>query len=284
MTVRIIIIGVLSLVLGGCVALDNPFAEKTIFSRDACGFNFNQTIELERVRFTPSDYWAGLSSCQLVRISRDTHRDGWRVTVMGVFGYLDVVGTIGVAHFGIGTDVHRIGQPVKGPEEWLAWKKAGWKKRQETERYVKRDITRVRRRNLDCWRIASESYERRPGSSANDKQIHFGVGYTCWENGNDRYHPIGFSAGVAYRDGKPLYDINIEQELLKPVLDSLVLKELSDEAYAKRLADHKKWVEDDCRWHVKNAYKVGLSDVSEYGRKRLRECGYDPETLKPIEQ
>ena len=284
MTSRIIAIGIVSLIHVGCGVVNNPFKPDTVRIHDACDFDFEQTVELERVRFTPSAYWSVLTPCDLVKISRDTHRDSWRVSVMGVFSYGDVVGVSGIAHFGIGTDIHLIGKPVDSPEEWLASRKVEWNEIPESHDHVERVISRVRHGALDCWRIASKSYKRTEEKKRTDEQTHAGVGYTCWESGNNRYHPIGFSAGINYQDGEPIYDIDIDQLLLRPVLESIELKDLSAEAYEQRLKDHERWVEEDCKWRVKNAYKMGLPNISDYGRNKLRECGYNPNTLERIDQ
>jgi len=284
MITRVITISLVCLINVGCGVVNNPFKPDTVRIHDACDFDFEQTVELERVRFTPSAYWSVLTPCDLVKISRDTHRDSWRVSVMGVFSYGDVVGVSGIAHFGIGTDIHLIGKPVDSPEEWLASRKSEWNEIPESHDYVERVISRVRHGALDCWRIASKSYKRTEEKKRTDEQTHAGVGYTCWESGNNRYHPIGFSAGINYQDGEPIYDIDIDQLLLRPVLESIELKDLSSAAYEKRLTETRQRERARCNRLVKGAWESGTRNIDDHYKQLIRECGYDPSTLKRIAQ
>lgn len=281
---RIIAIGIVSLIHVGCGVVNNPFKPDTVLMYDACGFDFEQTVELERVRFTPSGYWSNLAPCQSVLVSHDTNRDGWRVSVMGGFNYSEVIGVTEVAHFGIGSDIHLIGKPLVTPEEWLASRQIEWSKRQESHDYVERDITRIRHGSLDCWRIASNSYKRNAEVEVTDEKTHSGVGYACWEIDNDRYHHIGFSAGFYYKNGKPLYDIDIDEVLVRPVLESIELKEISAAAYEKRLAETRQRERDRCNRLVKGAWESGTRNIDDHYKRLIRECGYDPNTLKRLDQ
>ena len=279
----ILITGVLAVLTSACVALNNPFRNETVFVQDACGFDFHQPVELQRLRFQPPTFWSRLSPCEAVRISLNTYRDGWSVGAKSAYREGTVVALSEVAGFGIGSNAHFIGNPfhTKTPQEWLAWRRAGWEERAKYDRPSKRKVTRVHRRALDCWRIETQSFLEKPGTRDDYEQSHFGISYTCWVPGNKKYPPIGMSAGVAYHQGEPVYDVDVDKVLLLPVLKTVEVKQLSAEDYAERVAAYRERFEARCKRHVARAWRTGIPNLDDDDRKSLRDCGYDPSTLRP---
>ena len=132
-------------------------------------------------------------------------------------------------------------------------------------------VTRVHHRALDCWRIETQSFLEKPGTRDDYEPSYFSIGYTCWQPGNDKYPQISMSAGVAYHQGKPVYDIDVDKVLLAPVLETLEIKELSAEAYAERVAAYEKRFRDNCKGRLRRAREQGTRNLGEGARG-----GYGP--------
>jgi hypothetical protein len=207
----------------------------------------------------------------------DIERDVWALQAGYAFGYNGIVAHASAAHFSAGTFVHLIGREQPRPDAWLPEARERWKQGDKGHR-VDRQIERVRHGGLDCWRVVSQSYNRDTGVEA---QSYGGVSYTCWPDGDDAYPPISLSAGVRYLDERPLYDIDIDRDLLLPVLESLEIRELSPEAYAARKQAYEKAERKRCEGRLRYA-RYGADELDERDRELLRECGYDPDTLRPL--
>lgn len=191
------------------------------------------------------------------------------------FRYNGIVVHDRAAAFGIGSDIHLIGQEHLTPEAWLPKARKRWEKGDHGGR-VGRQVERVRYGYLDCWRVVSQSYDHETGVLA---KSYGGVVYTCWPDGGEAYPPIELSAGMRYVDERPLYDVDIDRDLLLPVLKSLEIRELSPEAYAARKWAYLERQNEHCKGIARMIRVDG--EMNEYQRERLEECGYDLETLRP---
>lgn len=283
MTKRALAFIALILVLGGC-SIGNPFKEKTVFSRPACEVDLTRPVELQRLTFRVPRFWAKTLPCHGGRVMWDTYRDDWSIGARLVYREGQVVVVSSAAGLLVGSDIHTLGRPIPTPEEWLAHKREQWAKSATAKGDLpRRDVTRVRHGQFDCWRIGGAAFLPVPGDPQRVQQSGAGLGYTCWVVGDERYPPFDVGMGLGYWDGKPLYDIDIDKDVLLPILDTLEVRELSEEAYAKRIADYQRRQEDYCRTHVKYAARIGTANIDAATRQHLRDCGYHPDTLKRVE-
>ncbi|MBD3619432.1 MAG: hypothetical protein HUJ28_08160 [Chromatiales bacterium] len=290
---RLVILQLAMIVLSvatGCTGLSNSFRDDVVFIQDACGFDFDQRIELERLSFKLPSFWSRLSPCQAMQISRNTHRDDWGVNARMIYGEGKVIVLDKAAGFGISSNIHLIGKELVRPDEWLIERQEYWQMdlHDENSRPKERNLTRIRYGQLDCWRIETMSYMEKIDQDGHFRgqyqQSYLSIGYECWDMRDEEYPSIGFSAGVAYQGGKPLYDIDIDQVLVKPVLESIELKDLSSAAYEKRLAETRQRERERCNRLVKGAWESGTRNIDDHYKRLIRECGYDPNTLERIDQ
>jgi hypothetical protein len=264
--------------LTGCGVVSNPLVKDTFVTRDACEVNLSERVDLERIAFRVPEFWAQLKPCNGLEVMHDIERDVWALQASYAFRYNGIVAQTSAAHFSAGTFVHLIGREQPRPETWLPEARERWKQGDKGHR-VDRQIERVRHGGLDCWRVVSQSYNRDTGVEA---QSYGGVSYACWPDGDDAYPPISLSAGVRYVDERPLYDIDIDRDLLVPVLESLEVRELSPEAYAARKQAYLERQGERCK---RIARRVRLDgDMNAYQYEQLLECGYDLDTLRPAAQ
>ena len=55
---------------------------------------------------------------------------------------------------------------------------------------------------------------------------------------------------IRYWDGKPVYDLDIDKDLIDPVFATLEVKDIKPEVYAERMANHEEKVIKDCKWRL----------------------------------
>jgi hypothetical protein len=279
----------LALLLGGCATGGGAlFAPSPVHHHNACDHDFAQRQDLERLSFTLPPFWARLQPCEAVQLWWDTRQDSLTLDARSetVEGGVLVLGR--AAGLGISANLDDIGHPQRTPEEWLAWKQssfAPWGGPQgKSGNRIEREVTRIELREgeLDCWFSRVDSYGPKPGTRGQQEtQVYLGMSYHCWVAGQPQYPPIGVGGGMAYFDERPLYDIDIDRDLLLPVLQSLEIRELSPDAYAARKQAYLERQGERCK---RIARRVRLDgDMNDYQREQLLECGYDLDTLKRIE-
>jgi hypothetical protein len=265
--------------LGGCGVVSKPFKADNVATFSACEVDLRQPIALERITFRVPEFWSRLTPCERLQVGTNTKRDAWMIEAPYEFGYDGIVVQDRAAAFGIGSAIHLIGKERLTPETWLPEARERWKQGDKGHR-VDRQIERVRHGDLDCWRVVRQSYNSDSGVEA---QSYGGMSYACWPDGDDAYPPIQLSASMRYVDERPLYDIDIDRDLLLPVLESLEIRELSPEAYAARKQAYAERELERCKDAWRYARRIGAENIGEGARENLRGCGYDPDTLKRIE-
>ncbi len=60
---------------------------------------------------------------------------------------------------------------------------------------------------------------------------------------------------IRYWNGKPVYDLDIDKDLIDPVFATLEVKDIKPEVYAERMAIHEEKVIKDCKWRLKDVKK-----------------------------
>jgi len=270
-----VVLPLLTVLLAGCGVVSNPFRADTVALDNACDVDLTRPFELERISFHIPAFWSLLRPCEQVWIIHDNYRDKFSVEPQFFERHGSIVTQSKAAGFGISSSIHLIGKSRLTPETWLSNARERWVQSDNGHR-VERQVDRVRIGNLDCWRVASKRYHNDVGI---EDLSYSGVSYTCWPDGDNDYPPISLSAGMRYVDERPLYDVDIDSELLLPVLKSLEIRELSPDAYAARKQAYLERQSERCKGIARMIRVDG--EMNEYQRERLEECGYDLETLEP---
>ena len=263
----------LSTLLASCVMIDSPFKKETVTIDTSCNINFSVPVETERARFNPPWIWSRLKPCEAIRVSRNTNTDEWGISAMLNYTYSDVLVYDTAMGFGVVGQLDWIGNTFNTLEEW---------KRSEDEkwlRYMKnrgnsetRSVVFESRNGLECWRIEMASF-------IEGKKHEISVGYDCWMLGKIHYPPLSIGGWIRYWDGKPVYDLDIDKDLIDPVFATMEVKDIKPEVYAERMAIHEEKVKQECKRRIKRVKKNPGQAVSAHSIERLEFCGYDTSKL-----
>jgi hypothetical protein len=266
--------------IGGVLDLQTHRLRKNIELKTICDMDPGRPIELQRIIFTLPEFWGDFSPCHGVRVMHDIKRGGWSIDAMSteIEGNVVISGNSALG-FSVETGLHLIGGIYKNPQQWMSDRAKEWEKSAERKNVypVERNVARIQRKGLDCWRIETKSFLDQ------NKQSNFGIGYTCWAPGNTRYPQISLATGMSYRDGKPVYpEISLDKDIMDPIFNTLEIKELSEEDYAQRVLDHEKRFRENCKRTIKVAQDdIRRGDVfNEFMINNLQQCGYDTSLLR----
>ena len=269
-----LIMSVLSGILASCVMVDNPFKKKTVTIETSCNIDFSLSVETERARFNPPEIWSRLKPCEAIRVTRDTSSDEWGISARLNYIYADVLVYDTAMGFGVVGQLNWIGNTPNTLE--------GWKQREadKWQRYMKnrgnsetRSVKFESRNGLDCWRIEMASFVQ-------GKKHAISVGYDCWVPGKTHYPPLSIGGWIRYWEGKPVYDLDIDKDLIDPVFATLEVKDIKPEVYAERMVIHEEKVKQECKRRIKRVKKNPGRAVSAHAIERLEFCGYDTSNLK----
>ncbi len=265
--------------LVSCGVVSNPFAASTGTRTNACAVDLSLPVELERARFTPPEIWSRIKPCEMVFVSQLYERDTWGISARLHYTYADVLVYDTAMGFGVEGNINLIGSAPPTIEGWNQREEKKWKQHIRNRGISgKRTIIYESRNGLDCWRTEKVSFDR------DKKKDGFSVGYDCWEPGKAHYPPLGIGGWVGYRDGKPIYDLDIDKDLIDPVFATLEVKEIKPEVYAERMAIHEKKMVEDCKWRKKDLRKYPNQTHNAYSIERLEACGFNTSKLKRKEE
>ena len=260
--------------LTSCVNAANLFSKETIFEISACKIDFSIPVELERTRFIPPTIWSQLEPCGMVNISRDTNRDKWGISAALNYRYSDVIVYDASMGFAVVGNLHWIGSTPANLEAWKDREDRKWQEHIKNRGGSgKRTLTRESRNGLECWRTEKTSYEM-------DKQSALSIAYACWIQDKTHYPPMIIGGWIRYWDGKPVYDLDIDRDLIDPVFATLEIKDIRPEVYIERMDTYKKEIEEDCKWRLKDKRRNSTREFNAYEIKRLEDCGHDTSKLK----
>ncbi|MCH7881438.1 MAG: hypothetical protein IIB69_07665 [Proteobacteria bacterium] len=235
-------------------------------------------MEIERARFNPPEIWSQLKPCESIRVSRNTNTGDWGISAALQYTYADVLVYDKAMGFGVVGHLHWIGDKPTTLEGWKQFEDNKW------QRYMKhrgnsetRSVVFEPRNGLDCWRIEMASFVQ-------GKKHAVSVGYDCWEPDKTHYPPLSIGGWIRYWDGKPVYDLDIDKDLIDPVFATLEVKDIKPEVYAERMAIHEKKMVEDCKWRKKDLRKHPRRAWNVYEIKRLEACGFNTSKLKRKEE
>ena len=269
---------VTSIFLISCVTLNNPFSAKTGTRGNACDTNVSVVVELERAHFTPPEIWSLLKPCETVTITRQFQQDKWGASAALHYTYGDILVYDAAMGFSVRGNLHSIGFTPSSMRGWKEREDRKWLKymikRGDSE---KREMVFDARNGLDCWRETTTSFEQ-------GKQSALSIAYHCWEPNKSHYPPLTIGGWIRYWDGEPVYDLNIDKDLIDPVFATLKVKDIKPEVYAERMAIHEEKVRQECKRRLKTVRKKPGKEYSSYYIERLDFCGYDTSKLKREEE
>jgi len=269
----IILISIMVLLLVSCVMTNNPFIAKTGTRETACNVDASLPVELERVEFVPPIFWSQLEPCELVKISRQFSQDKWGVSAALNYSYGDVIVLDSAMGFSVRGNLNLIGSTPATMEGWKQREDKKWLKHLKYRGdFDQRKIFYENRNGLDCWRTATITYVL--GS-----QWSSSIEYDCWSSTKETLPPLTIGGWIGYRSGKPLYDLDIDQDLIDPVFATLEVKDIKPEVYADRMAIHEEKVKQECKRRIKRVKKNPGRSVSAHSIERLEYCGYDTSKL-----
>lgn len=261
-----------------CSVSKDPYGRSSISRADTCQTDLTLPVELERSKFLPPEIWTRFSQCEFVYTSRDLGEDAWGISVASNYTYADVLVHDTAIGFGVIGNLDMIGDFPITLEGWREFEDKKWQKyinsKGESE---KRVVVYESRNNLDCWRETILSYNQ-------GEQSALSIAYHCWQPGKESNPPIDIGGWIRYRDGKPVYDLDIDKDLIDPVFDTLQVKDIKPEVYAERMAIYNEKMKEDCEWRKKDLRKNRFRAFNDYEIKRLEECGYDTTKLKREEE
>ena len=207
-------------------------------------------------------------------MSRDTNRDKWGISAALNYRYSDVVVYDASMGFAVVGNLHWIGSTPPTMEAWKDREDQKWKQHLENRGGSgKRKVTRESRNYLECWRTEKISFDKR-------KQSALSIAYACWVTGKTYYPPLIIGGWIKYWDGNPVYDLDIDKDLIDPVFATLEVKDIKPEVYAERMAIHEEKMKKDCKWRLKDVRKNRDQAFNAYSIERLESCGYDTSKLK----
>jgi len=269
----IILISIMVFLLVSCVMVNNPFKAKTGMRETACNVNASLPVELERAKFDPPIFWSQLKPCELVKISRQFSQDKWGVSAALNYSYGDVIVLDSAMGFSVRGNLNLIGSTPATMEGWKQREDKKWLKHLKYRGdFDQRKIFYENRNGLDCWRTETITYVL--GS-----QWSSSIEYDCWSSTKETLPPLTIGGWIGYRDSKPLYDLDIDKDLIDPVFATLEVKDIKPEVYAERMAIHEEKVKKDCKWRLKDVKKNRNQAFNAYSIEKLESCGYDTSKL-----
>ncbi len=274
----IILISIMVLLLVSCVMVNNPFKAKTGTRETACNVNASLPVELERAKFDPPIFWSQLKPCELVKISRQFSQDKWGVSAALNYSYGDVIVLDSAMGFSVRGNLNLIGSTPATMEGWKQREDKKWLKHLKYRGdFDQRKIFYENRNGLDCWRTETITYVL--GS-----QWSSSIEYDCWSSTKETLPPLTIGGWIGYRSGKPLYDLDIDKDLIDPAFATLEVKDIKPEVYAERMAIHEEKVKQECKRRIKRVKKNPGRAISAHSIERLEFCGYDTSKLKLEEE
>jgi len=263
---------VASLLVVACVALDNPFKAKTGTKGNACESDVSLAVELERAKFVPPGIWSQLEPCELVNVSHHYNLDSWGISATLHYTYGDVLVYDAAMGMGVSGNLNLVGS-TPTMEGWKLRENNKWLKHIKYRgNFDKRKVFKVNRNRLECWRTEIITHEK--GS-----QLSLSIAYDCWSPTKELLPPLTIGGWIGYRDGKPVYDLDIDKDLIDPVFATLEVKEIKPGVYAERMAIHEEKVKQECKRRIKRVKKNPGRAVSAHSIERLEFCGYDTSKL-----
>ena len=274
------LIGVLIAVasLSSCVALDSSFLSNTGTRTNACNIDLSIPVELERAKFVPPEFWSRLKQCESVKISKHPRLDSWEISATLYYTYADVLVYDTAMGFGVEGSLNLIGDTPTTMEDWKLREVNKWEKYIKNKGYADKQIFKFEtRKRLKCWKVTTKSFD-------DGYQSALSIAYNCWQPGKFYYPPIRIAGSVRYWNGKPVYDLDIDKDLIDPVFATLVVKDIKPEVYAERMAIHDEKIRQECKRRLKTVKKNPGREFSAYYIERLEFCGYDTSKLKREER
>ena len=265
---------VLGGILTSCVVMDSPFKKENVTSDTACNIDFSLSVELERARFDPPEIWSRLKPCEAIRVSRNTNTDKWGISAKLNYTYSNVLVYDTAMGFGVVGRLNWIGNTFNTLEEWKRREDDKWQRHLKNRGNADtRSVIYESRNGLDCWRIEMASFTQ-------GKKHAISVGYDCWMPGKTHYPPLSIGGWIRYWDSKPVYDLDIDKDLIDPVFATLEVKDIKPEVYAERMAIHEEKVIKDCKWRLNDVKKNRNQAFNAYSIEKLESCRYDTSKLK----
>jgi len=275
---RIFLIFFAMSLLTSCVALNNPFAAKTATRTNACKVDLSLPVELERAVFIPPEIWSRIEPCDMVKINRLFKQDSWGISATLNYTYADVLVYDTAMGFGVEGNLNWIGDTPTTLDGWKQREDDKWKKYIKARKGTRtRKVSYASRNGLECWRVESKSYDK-------DKQSALSIAYDCWANGKTHYPPLSIGGSIRYWEGKPVYDLDIDKDLIDPVFATLEVKDIKPEVYAERMAAYKKKEKRQCKGRIKYVRKNPNKGYTVSDIDLLEDCGYDTSKLKRKEE
>jgi hypothetical protein len=279
LTPRLLTLTLVSIFISACGIVQNPFKGNDSWRKSACDIDVTAIVELDRASFDPPEIWSRLKPCGMVKVSRQFRRDSWGISATLHYTYADVLVYDAGMGFGVEGNLNWIGGKPSTLEGWRDFEDNKWQrymeKRGDSE---KREVEYASKNSLDCWREREITYEIDKNISA------ISIAYKCWQPDKYQYPPLTIGGWIRYRDGKPVYDLDIDKDLIDPVFATLVVKDIKPEVYAERMAIYNEKMKEDCEWRKKDLRKNRFRAFNDYEIKRLEECGYDTTKLKREEE
>ncbi len=273
-TIYALIFGLAFTMLESCTVLDNTFHKSPITRTNVCHTDLTSQVELERSQFVPPKIWSSFQPCESVYTSRDLDEDAWGMSVASYYTYDDILVHDSALGFGVIGNLDIIGDLPTTLEGWKQREDTKWqkymKKRGDSE---KREVVYESRNGLECWRETTKSFLK-------GRQSALSVAYHCWEPRKTHYPPLSIGGWIRYWEGKPVYDLDIDKDLIDPVFATLEVKDIKPEIYAERMAIHEEKVKEECKRRIKRVKKNPGRAVSAHSIERLEFCGYDTSNLK----
>ena len=258
--------------LSACGVVQNPFEANDGWYRKACDVDMALPVELERARFTPPEIWLRLKPCEMVSVNRYERTDSWGISAALNYTYGDIAVYGHSMGMGVSGNLNMIGDYPKTLEGWREFEDKKWRKYMSARQARNdREVDFVRRNNLSCWREYLQSYDQNVSTGHS-------VTYFCWEDNNQHYPPLEIAASIAYQNGKPLYDLDIEKNLIAPVFATLEVKDITREEWDRRMAIFEDKIKEECkRWERRVRDRQAFS---EFAIGRLEMCGIDTTRIK----
>jgi len=275
---KLIVLSGMSISLVSCVVIDNPFKKKNVTSETSCDTDLSLPVEIERAQFTPPDIWSRLKPCKSIRISRNTNTDEWGISAALYYTYSDILVYDFGMGFGVIGELNLIGSTPNSLAGWRRREDNKWLRRMKNRGEADtRAVTYESRNGLDCWRTETIAYDKGTQSAQ-------AIEYNCWEPGKTHYPPLSIIGSIRYWEGKPVYDLDIDKDLIDPVFATLKVKDIKPEVYAERMAAYKEREKRQCKGRIKYVRKNPNKGYTVSDIDLLEDCGYDTSKLKRKEE
>lgn len=276
-----IVLFVCSLVIISCTTIENPFKEKTVTITSLCNVDLTNTIELERMSFKLPALWGNIKPCQSGKVIDDLARDHKIISARALKFENNTYYNLGSMDVRVKGDLNLIGKKLESLDEWMTRQKLIWKKSHRNDYPEKRNIQKIILYGLDCWKINKSLFYH---NNIRSQLIGKNTEYICWDPEAKDYPPISISSGISYNMDKPVFNYDINKDLILPVFKSLRLKKLSHANFTKRLNEYKNKSDDKCTRIKKRFEKYRLENkyqnFSEKNIDMLKGCGYDTTSIR----